>query len=87
MVKMGLLSAGLLVTLFAIIGTSQAQFKDIRTRDPACGNIACTADYNPVCGSDGKTYSNGCHLGIAQRCEDSSLREYCKGRCGECGYE
>ncbi|XP_066948334.1 turripeptide OL11-like [Macrobrachium rosenbergii] len=81
MVKTGLLSAVLLVTLFAIISTSEAGPLKL---NPSCGNTFCLAVYKPVCGTDGNTYSNSCRLDIA-RCGNPGLRVHCEGRCGECG--
>ncbi|XP_066948333.1 protease inhibitor 2-like [Macrobrachium rosenbergii] len=81
MVKMGLLSAVLIVTLFAIIGTSEA---GPHNHKPGCGNTACIALYKPVCGSDGKTYSNSCFFDIAKRCSNPRLTVRCQGECSKC---
>jgi hypothetical protein len=45
-----------------------------------CDNINCTTDYNPVCGSDGKTYSNECNLKAA-KCKNPSLTIVHPGEC------
>ena len=51
-------------------------------RKTKCRTQVCTQDYEPICGSDGKTYINECMLGIAS-CMDGKggLTVTSKGPC------
>ena len=41
----------------------------------------CTEQYDPVCGSDGVTYSNGCYLEVTRCSENPDLKVVYSGEC------
>ncbi|KAK4327419.1 hypothetical protein Pmani_002084 [Petrolisthes manimaculis] len=65
-----------IVTLVALVAL-MALVDGYRKCNP---NPICIALYDPVCGSNGQTYSNDCHFRGA-RCENQHLRLECQGEC------
>ncbi|XP_035413412.1 serine protease inhibitor Kazal-type 2 [Cygnus atratus] len=51
---------------------------------PACGMYGvpgCPKDYNPVCGTDGETYSNECVLCLSNSENKKDVQIYKRGTC------
>ncbi|CAG0898454.1 unnamed protein product [Cyprideis torosa] len=48
-----------------------------------CGTSWCDANYDPVCGTDDKTYYNPCFLYATQRCSNPSLEIKYRQKCTE----
>lgn len=58
-------------------------------RNPICRcNAICSPDLRPVCGSDGKTYTNECTLRVEACKSRKSIRIIYTGECsaGECTF-
>ena len=77
---MGFSAAALLVVILALLDPSKGVPQYLAGGlKPRCPRI-CPANYAPVCGSNGQTYSNNCALNVAA-CEDPSITKVSDGEC------
>jgi PBP1b-binding outer membrane lipoprotein LpoB len=66
---------GLVFLIVLLSGCTQADNTHVCTEAELSAEV-CTLEYDPVCGNDGLTYSNGC---VA--CSSGDITSYTMGEC------
>ncbi|XP_045031528.1 ovomucoid [Daphnia magna] len=70
-------SAILIVLVLCFLSSQRGVYGEVRRR---C-DIVCTFQYSPICGSDGRTYSNACQLQARNMCYGTRIRKAYDGEC------
>ncbi|KAK6474932.1 trypsin inhibitor ClTI-1-like [Huso huso] len=76
----------LTLALLCLSEFSLAEQPSGQPKEPNCAqylDAMCPRDYNPVCGTNGQTYSNECVLCMENRMKNEHIRIRSEGECLE----